>query len=75
MVIIPEDQSLECAHHWVIDSPSGPTSRGVCKQCGAEGEFKNSLPDGTWERDSSQSNSSENPKVLVKPEQPEKPEQ
>ena len=72
VIIIPEDQSLDCAHHWVIDSPSGPISMGVCKQCGAEGEFKNSLPDGTWERDSSQQSSSpENPlvKPVVKPEQ------
>lgn len=30
-----------CAHHWVIESPSGPTSRGLCTLCGAEREFPN----------------------------------
>ena len=32
----------ECAHHWLIGPPNGPTSSGVCKLCGAEGRFKNS---------------------------------
>ena len=42
----------ECTHHWVIDTPSGPMSRGQCKLCGAEREFKNFL-DNTpyWEDD------------------------
>ena len=31
-----------CHHYWVIDSPEGPTSRGVCKFCGAVKEFYNS---------------------------------
>jgi len=37
-----------CLHHWVIDSPDGPTSRGICKLCGAEHEFNNyiSYPSG-----------------------------
>jgi allophanate hydrolase subunit 2 len=30
-----------CAHHWVIDSPAGPTSRGFCTLCGAENDFPN----------------------------------
>ena len=33
----------ECHHYWVIESPSGPTSKGVCKFCGVEKEFYNSL--------------------------------
>ena len=42
----------ECVHHWVIDTPSGPASRGRCKLCGGEREFKNYL-DNTpyWEND------------------------
>ena len=31
-----------CAHHWVIDSPNGPTSEGVCQRCGEKREFTNS---------------------------------
>jgi hypothetical protein len=34
-----------CRHYWVIEDASGPTSRGVCKFCGAEKEFLNSWPD------------------------------
>lgn len=33
-----------CKHHWLIEPPSGPTSRGVCKLCGAEKEFNNATP-------------------------------
>ncbi len=33
-----------CQHYWVIDDASGPTSRGICKFCGAEKEFQNSWP-------------------------------
>lgn len=42
-----------CAHHWVIESPAGPVSRGQCKRCGEEREFLNS-PDSSfyWEDDS-----------------------
>ena len=35
----------KCRHHWVIESPAGPTSKGVCRLCGAQGEFKNYLRD------------------------------
>jgi len=31
----------ECIHHWIIDPPDGPVSKGVCKICGAEEEFDN----------------------------------
>ena len=30
-----------CIHYWVIESASGPVSRGTCSSCGAEREFKN----------------------------------
>ena len=29
-------------HWWIIESPNGSTSQGVCKHCGAEKEFVNS---------------------------------
>ena len=40
----------KCRHYWIIESPHGPTSMGVCKFCGAEKEFKNYLPDSWRER-------------------------
>ena len=30
-----------CPHHWVIESPAGPVSVGICKRCGARTEFTN----------------------------------
>jgi hypothetical protein len=39
----------ECRHHWVIESPSGATSTGICKHCGSVKEFNNYLPFSSWE--------------------------
>ena len=46
--------AVRCAHHWVIETPAGPVSRGQCKRCGEEREFRNS-PDSSfyWEDDAS----------------------
>ena len=30
-----------CRHHWIIETPSGPFSKGVCKLCGEEKDFEN----------------------------------
>jgi hypothetical protein len=38
-----------CRHHWLIESPHGPTSMGICKLCGAQREFSNSATDFLWE--------------------------
>jgi len=35
----------ECHHYWIIETPAGPASQGVCKSCGAQKEFSNYLPD------------------------------
>ena len=32
----------ECTHHWVIDTPNGPLSEGVCQRCGEARGFRNS---------------------------------
>ncbi len=40
---IAKPSAGECHPYWVIDSASGPTSRGICKRCGAQREFFNSL--------------------------------
>ena len=50
----PEDVVVEtpqCRHHWVIESPHGATSKGVCKFCNEEREFRNSASDSMWEGD------------------------
>jgi len=41
-----QDES-ECCHYWLIDSPNGPASRGICKFCGEEKDFYNSVPEFT----------------------------
>ncbi|MBI2767409.1 MAG: hypothetical protein HYX53_16060 [Chloroflexi bacterium] len=33
--------AAEHVHHWRIEEARGPVSRGTCKRCGAEKEFKN----------------------------------
>jgi hypothetical protein len=35
----------EHVHHWVIEEPHGPVSRGACKRCGAAREFRNFFDD------------------------------
>jgi hypothetical protein len=30
-----------CRHHWIIEAPEGPTSKGVCKLCGEKKTFDN----------------------------------
>ena len=40
-----------CSHHWLIEPAIGPTSRGVCKLCGAEKEFSNIIDDSVPKND------------------------
>lgn len=47
-------QQSACAHYWRVDAPNGPTSVGVCKHCGAIGEFRNSIPMGGWAREAAE---------------------
>ena len=34
--------TAQCAHHWIIETPDGPISKGKCQLCGEEREFNNS---------------------------------
>ena len=46
---IPEARDLTgCEHHWVIDKPAGPTSRGTCRACGEERDFQNYIEGTGW---------------------------
>ena len=39
-----------CAHHWVIEPSNGPTSGGVCRRCGQNRDFQNSIDTPTpWQ--------------------------
>lgn len=33
----------ECCHYWLIESPNGSRSHGICKFCNEEREFDNLL--------------------------------
>ncbi len=44
----PEAASDGCVHHWVIDPPNGAVSKGRCKACGEEKEFRNSFEYSSW---------------------------
>ena len=35
--------TTQCAHHWLIETAAGPVSKGVCRLCGEEREFANSV--------------------------------
>ena len=56
----------ECRHYWLIDSANGPTSRGICKFCGEEKDFYNSVPEFTLykraEKKTGQSDPSDQPR-------------
>ena len=57
------EEAQACSHRWMIESPNGPTSRGKCMDCGAQGVFKNSIPVTGWERSGSRArkNASKSP--------------
>lgn len=38
-------EEATCQHHWYIETPAGSTSRGICRRCGEEREFRNSTMD------------------------------
>jgi hypothetical protein len=50
--VTEEQAEGDCVHYWVIDPPEGPISKGVCKICGDEKEFKNYVPYSPWEKES-----------------------
>ena len=48
-----KSKETACTHYWVIASPNGPTSQGVCKLCGERAEFRNSISVSGWDREGS----------------------
>ena len=49
-IITPTPTIASCQHHWKIDSPDGPESRGVCVKCFEIRMFRNSGNDVKSER-------------------------
>ena len=45
---VPAVEAVACQHQWMIDTPAGPSSKGTCRQCGAEREFMNYIEGSTW---------------------------
>jgi hypothetical protein len=39
--IVEKPMATGCRHHWIIETPNGPVSKGVCKLCGEERDFEN----------------------------------
>ncbi len=35
----------KCLHHWIVETPHGVTSRGLCKRCGIAKRFPNAAAD------------------------------
>jgi hypothetical protein len=53
-----QQQKPVCRHHWMIDAPVGPVSRGVCQLCSEVRDFKNYIESAPWGDDVSASHSS-----------------
>ncbi len=41
----------QCQHHWLLEDPSGPMSKGRCQKCGASREFPVELKYATYKRE------------------------
>lgn len=33
------------SHHWLIETPDGPTVRGTCKRCGEQRVYPSTFPE------------------------------
>jgi hypothetical protein len=38
-----ESPSIDCVHHWLLETPDDEVVRGRCKRCGAEREYPASV--------------------------------
>ena len=39
---------VTCRHHWIIEPAVGPVSKGTCRKCGGQRQFKNYLEETPW---------------------------
>ena len=50
-VSVKDRVTVDCVHFWLMEKPpNGPTSYGVCKQCGMRQEFRNSIETSSWNK-------------------------
>jgi hypothetical protein len=47
----PASRGRTCQHRWIIETPNGATSRGLCRRCGATKRFPNAADDRLWDSD------------------------
>ena len=47
-VLTAEGDQPACRHHWIIQAATGPVSSGVCRNCGAQQEFRNYVEVPYW---------------------------
>ena len=62
-----EHELVACRHYWIIDAPSGPVSRGVCRECDEVREFKNVIDSAPWGEETSTTQSSGEQYAKVSP--------
>ena len=43
-MVMRVDVGGNCKHHWVIETPNGLRSPGICLHCGALRTFRNNTP-------------------------------
>ncbi|MCH8226318.1 MAG: hypothetical protein IIC97_10670 [Chloroflexi bacterium] len=43
-----QETQATCCHHWIIETADGPVSLGYCQFCFETKEFKNSLEDWSF---------------------------
>ena len=44
----PQEKQSTCCHHWIIETADGPVSLGYCQFCFETKEFKNSVEDWSY---------------------------
>ncbi len=52
-----EHARTACVHHWIIESPNGRTSAGICQRCGLNRDFANATENVMWEHTNTLRNS------------------
>ncbi len=51
VILLEDEEKIRAhAHYWIIETPDGLTSKGVCKRCGTERNFPNIMPDKVLRR-------------------------
>lgn len=62
----PTEEISVCRHYWIVEQPSGSTSSGVCKICGATRSFPNSAQGFVGEAERSASLASQADREITK---------